>query len=281
MTRSRKYNMIGNEYFRMTTIVAIFTLLISVLALMASTMGIFNQDIYNELLLTGAITKFLVFGSIVQDIISIPASVLLIILSIAFIRKHDRKMLIIILGLTAYFFYGYGLYTIQGQYTSIYFIYLAILGLSIYSIIFGIIGLVSNINHVYLPKSICYSIGIFIAIILLVLIPAWIGRMTPDIISRVPGDVYGVFILDLSVVFPALAIIALKVIKGNNKGYLLAGVALVKVFTLCLSVALGEWLKPVYGFPQDLAMILIFSFLTIISAILGVLYFAKINFKYE
>ena len=278
MTRSTKPNIIGNEYFRMTTIVAILTLLISVLALLASTMGIFNQAIYNELLLTGAITKPLVFGSIVQDIISIPASVLLIILSIAFIRKHDRRMLIIILGLTAYFFYGYGLYTIQGQYTGIYFIYLAILGLSIYSLIFGIIGLVGNMNHVYLPKSICYSIVFFIAIILLVLIPAWIVRMTPDIISRAPGEIYGVFILDLAVVFPALAIIAFKVMRGDNKGYLLAGVALVKVFTLCLSVALGEWLKPIYGFPQDLAMILVFSLLTLISAILSILYFARIYF---
>lgn len=277
MPHNTKLN-IDTEYFNITTIVAILMLLISVLALFASTMGIFNQAVYNELLLTGTITKSLVFGSIVQDIISIPASVLLIILSITFIRKHDRKMLIIMLGLTAYFFYGYGLYTIQGQYTSIYLIYLAILGLSIYSLIFGTIGLVGNISHVYLPKSIRYSIGIFIAIILLVLIPAWIGRMTPDIISRVPGEIYGVFILDLSIVFPALAIIAFKVMRGDNKGYLLAGVALVKVFTLCLSVALGEWLKPIYGFPQDLTMILIFSILTIISAILGSLYFARINF---
>lgn len=167
------------------------------------------------MLLSGTITKFLVFGSIVQDIISIPASVLLIILSILFIMKHDIRMLIIMLGLTAYFFYAYGLYTIQGQYTSIYLIYLAIWGLSIYSLIFGIIGLVSNINCVNLTKPIRYSIGIFITIILLVLIPAWIGRMTPDIISRVSGEVYGVFILDPALVFPALAIIALGVMRGK------------------------------------------------------------------
>lgn len=269
---------LNTEHIKISKIVAISMLLISALALFASTMGIFNKAVYNELLLTGAITESLVFGSIVQDIISIPASVMLIILSTAFIRKPDRKMLIIMLGLTAYFFYGYGLYSIQGQYTSVYLIYLAILGLSIYSLIFGTIGLVINVNHVYLPKSIRYLISIFIAIILLVLIPAWIGRMTPDIISRVPGEIYGVFILDLSIVFPALAIIAFKVIRGDNKGYLLSGVALVKVFTLCLSVALGEWLKPIYGFTQDVTMILIFSVLTIISAILGGLYFARINF---
>ena len=277
MPHDTKHN-IDTEYYNITTIVAILMLLISALALFAAAMGIFDEAVYNELLITGAITKSLVYGSIVQDIISIPASVMLIIVSIAFVRKHERKMLIIMLGLTAYFFYGYGLYSIQGQYTSVYLIYLAILALSIYSLIFGTIGLLGNTNHVYLPKSIRYSIGIFIAIILLVLIPAWIGRMTPDIISRVPGEIYGVFILDLSIVFPALAIIAFKVMRGDNKGYLLAGVALVKVFTLCLSVALGEWLKPIYGFTQDLTMILIFSILTTISAILGISYFARINF---
>lgn len=254
-------------------------MLLSVLALFASVYGIFNEAVYHELLITGAITESLILGSIVQDMISIPASLFLIAASVIYIRKNDRKMLIIMLGLTAYIFYGYALYTIQGQYTSIYLVYLVILSLSVYSMIFGMIELLSDIEHIFLPKPVRYFIAVFTFLILLVLIPAWIGIMTPDIIRRSPGEIYGVFVLDLAIIFPALAIIAFKVLKGDGKGYLLSGVAIIKIFTLCLSVALGEWLKPIYGFPKDWSMILIFSVLTAVSAMIGVLYFARIDIK--
>lgn len=277
MLKITKRNTSRDHFYTIKT-VPIMMSFISILALFASLMGIFNQNLYSEVLLTNVITDSLVFGSIIQDIISIPVSVGLLIFSILFIRKPSKKMLIPMLGLTAYLLYGYGLYAIQGQYTSIYMIYLLILGLSLYSFIFGIIELVNNINTVHLPNSFRYSFCIFIAIILLVLFPGWVSRMIPDIASRVPGEVYGVFILDLAIVFPAMAIVAYKVMRRDNKGYLLAGIVMVKVFTLCLSVALGEWLKPLYGFPQDLTMIVIFSILTIISGILSVVYFTRIKY---
>ena len=275
-----KINHNGSDLLKTQPIVisTVMMLILSVLAFIASIMGLLKQEIYNEVLLASTITKSLVFGSIVQDIISVPASLLLMILSIFFFRKRSYKIFIAMLGLTAYIFYGYALYSIQGQYTSIYLVYLTILGLSLYSLIFGIFGFSKEINSKFLlPKSLRISIGIFLAIILLVLIPAWIGRMAPDILKRVPGEVYGVFVLDLCIVFPAFAIIVVKLFKENSFGNVLAGIALIKTFTLCISVALGELLKPINGFTQDISMIIIFIALTVISAILSVIYFTKLK----
>lgn len=103
--------------------------------------------------------------------------------------------------------------------------------------------------------------------------------MTPDVIRRNPNEIYGVFVLDLAMVFPALGIIAHGLIRGNSSYYTLAGIALVKTFTLCLSVALGELIKPLYGFTQDFTMIIIFCVLTAVSAVLGILYYMKIEYK--
>lgn len=277
MTTSTQDGTMGDDHIRGTTTTSFLNLMVAVLAFWASIMGVFKPQIYRELLSSGAITKALIYGSTIQDIISIPAAILLFCVSIAFIKKRTMKRLILMQGLSAYFFYGYGLYAIQGQYTSMYFIYLTILGISIFSLIFGCTALATISKEAYLPKSVRYSIGVFIAIILVVLVPAWIGRMMPDVINRAPGELYGVFILDLAVVFPALAVIAFHLFRGNKNGYLFAGVALVKTFTLCLSVALGEWLKPVFGFSQDMAMIFVFTVLTGISAVLSMFYFAKLR----
>jgi hypothetical protein len=277
MTTKTHGSTMGDDHIPGTTTSSFLNLMVAVLAFWASVAGVFKPQIYSELLSSGAITNALIFGSTIQDLISIPASVLLFLVSIAFIKKRKTKTLILMQGLSAYFFYGYGLYAIQGQYTSLYFIYLAILGISIYSLIFGCTGLATKSDEANLPKSVRYSIGVFIAIILVVLVPAWIGRMMPDVINRAPGELYGVFILDLAIVFPALAMIAVQLFRGNKKSVLFAGVALVKTFTLCLSVALGEWLKPVFGFSQDIAMIVIFTLLTVISAVLSMLYFARVG----
>lgn len=177
-----KINHNGSDLLKTQPIVisTVMMLILSVLAFIASIMGLLKQEIYNEVLLAGTITKSLVFGSIVQDIISVPASLLLMILSIFFFRKRSYKIFI-----------------------------------------------------------------------------------------------------DLCIVFPAFAIIVVKLFKENSFGNVLAGIALIKTFTLCISVALGELLKPINGFTQDISMIIIFIALTVISAILSVIYFTKLKIIVE
>lgn len=250
---------------------------VSLLAFAASGWGILDPGLYQDLLAPGTMTDALVYGSIIQDVISFPAAAVLLVSALLVFRTASRKALIIMLGLAAYFFYGYGLYAIQGQYTRLYLIYLAIVGLTIYGLIYGASGLIQEAPSAHLPRSLRNAVSLFIVLILAILMPAWIARILPDIARRIPGEVYGVFLLDLAVVFPALAIIVFMVMKGRPAGYVLAGPALVKTFTLCLSVALGEWLKPAYGFYPDPAMIVMFSVLTLISALLGILYFARIR----
>lgn len=270
----------GEDNIRWARSSAYLMLIVSLLALLASASGLFDPGLYRELLAPGTLTETLVYGSVIQDVISFPAAAVLFVTAVLFLRTKSRKALIILLGLAAYFFYGYALYAIQGQYTRYYLIYLAVVGVSFYGLIYGIKGLVSGSPRAHLPRSLRYAVCSFVLLILVILIPAWIGRILPDIARRIPGEVYGVIFLDLALVFPALGIIIFMVMKNRPAGYVLAGPALVKTFTLCLSVALGEWLKPAYGFRADPAMILVFSMLTLASALLGIFYFARIRFDF-
>lgn len=266
-------------YTQRKNITAIMTLLVAGLALFSALKGLLDSRVYEEVRQTGAISQFLVTGSLAQDIVSVPLGLILAALSLAYLRFRRDKIFVVMLGLTAYFFYGYGLYTIQGQYTSIYPVYLAIFGLSIYSLIMGLLSFNFNGQNDYqLPKAVRIGISGFLLMILLVFIPVWWMKMSADIANHLPGETYGVFILDLGIVFPALAITAVKLLQNRSVGYVLGGVGLLKVFTICLSVGFGELFQAFYGRnPLNFGMLGIFGSLTLISLGLFFSYIMKLR----
>jgi len=260
-------------------VVSVMTAFLSLLAFYASLRGVFYPQLYTDLLATGAITEFLVAGSIAQDIISLPASAMLLLLSMYLLARPSVKPFIIALGLAGYFLYGYGLYAFQGGYTSLYLLYLAIFGLSLYSLITGLLAFRSEtLAGINMPLRLRTAIAAFLLSILAILVPLWLIRISGPIAQHIPPDTYGVFVLDLGVVFPAFAIIAYLLLRGRPWGDLLAGVALIKILTLCFSVAFGEWFGPLYRHAApDYTIMLIFAGLTLISLALSWAYLRQLQ----
>lgn len=252
---------------------AAMALLISILTSYASWKGLADPTVYEDVCAAGTISKLLVVGSTAQDLISLPLGILLGVFSLFCMKRQILRLHVAMLGISTYFSYAYGLYVIQGQYTSLYLVYLAIFGLSIYGLVFGLTALKPDlIEQIRLPRWVAYTISAFLIAIILLLTPVWLIRMGPDLAAHVPSDVYGVFVLDLAVVFPAFAVTASYLIRQIPFGTILAGIALVKTFTLCLSVFIGESMKPGHGFEADVSMIAIFGGLTVLSGCLGTIY---------
>jgi hypothetical protein len=273
---------VGNGFnIRRGRITAAMTLVLSILTLFSCVTSILDESIYNDVVSIGTITKLLQVGAKGQDIIFIPLALLLVILSIVFLKSPNYKTFITILGITANFFYGYGLYAMQGQYTTLYLVYLAVFSLSIYILIFGLLCFTSEFAiKTSLSKPLRKAISIFLYSISFMLGLVWLLRITPDIVKHVPQDTYGVFVLDLGIVFPAIAIIATKLIRNKPYGNILAGVALVKAFTVCLSWGFAEWYGRYCGVLQgNYDMLAIPSVLTIISLVFFVLYISKLKYK--
>jgi hypothetical protein len=256
-------------------------LLMSMLILFACLMGIFKESIYNDLLSAGTITKILLAGSRAQDIIFIPLALVLAFSCVLFLKSPSYKLLITIIGLCGNFFYGYALYAMQGQYTEIYLVYLAIFSLSIYSIVLGLLSFsAESTAKTSLSKGLRRSICIFLYSIVSILGLIWIIRILPDIARHIPQDTYGVFVLDLGIVFPAIAIAATLLIRKKPYGNILAGVALMKVFTVCLSWGFGEWYGRIYGIIQgSYDMLIIPSVLTILGFIFFTLYILRLKME--
>ena len=258
---------------------AILAIIISVIAIICTSKGIWDSNIYGDLLSLKIISENLYYGSIAQDIIILPVSIVLFCLSVYFLLKNRPKVLIAIIGLVWCEFYAFGLYVIQGQYTDIYYLYLGIFGLSIYGMIFGLLsfGGVKD-EEVILPKKIIFWVGGFLSTILVMMIPLWILRMIPNILANKPSETYGVFVMDLGIVFPAIAIIIVMLFKNKPFGKILAGVALIKTCSLCLTWGFAEIYGPlIRHIPMSMEMVVTSSFFTIVSAVLLVPYFIKLR----
>jgi hypothetical protein len=258
--------------------ITVMMIVLSLLALYASIMGVFNKTLYYDVYRAGSIPETLIWGSQAQDIVSIPIAVLLALVSCFFLKNNSMRAFICMLGMASYFFYAFGLYTIQGQYTSIYFVYMAIFGLSFYVIILGALSLKQDeVIRYQLPNKLRQAVTIFLFSIIGLLYPVWILRMMPDIANHVAAPIYGVYILDLCFVFPGIGMIAWMLLNKKPYGSILAGAALIKIFTLCFSWAFSELSNPFVGNHFMLEMALISSGLTIASGILFIPYILNLN----
>ena len=127
----------------------ILWLLVAFLSLFVATIGFFHSAIYD-----GLVSQTVLPGVLSQDLMTIIVSLVLLFLAFRCTEKNWRKQTII-LGILGFLFYAYGIYTIERLYNPLYFIYMAIFGLSFYAIIYGIISLrKEKINNLKLPNSI-------------------------------------------------------------------------------------------------------------------------------
>ncbi len=255
---------------------AFIMFILALLALYASLRGIFDQNLYADVVSAGTMPHRLIWGSIAQDIISVPITGALMVLSIFLLKKPGYKTLVAATGLAWYLFYAFGLYVIQGQYTAIYIIYLGIWSLSIYGMIWGLMSFFPHAANSYvMPKTLEKCIIGYLLLTLLVLVPGWLIKIAPDIANRTPGATYAVFILDLCVVFPAFGITIYRLLKKLPFSNILAGISLIKGWTLCLSWGFSEISAPFVGQPITYDMAVISNALTVIGFILYVLYCLK------
>ncbi|MBC7958435.1 MAG: hypothetical protein H7X94_01085, partial [Vallitaleaceae bacterium] len=148
---------------------------------------------------------------------------------------------------------------------------------SIYGMIFGLMSLAKE-EDVLLPKKVLRWVGGFLTTILVLMGPLWILRMIPNILSNQPAETYGVFVMDLGIVFPAIGLITVMLFKNKAFGKILSGVALIKTCSLCLTWGFAEIYGPlVRQLPIAVEMVGSAAFFTIISGILIVPYFKTLK----
>lgn len=242
-------------------------LILALCTCIAAVTGVTHPDIYD-----GLLREDMLAGTMAQDFVSIVASVIIVFYTIR-MREEAVFQQIVLLSMVAYLFYAYGIYVIERVYNPFYLLYMAIFGLSFYTLLYALGHMRKQVMAQYhYTKGIRnLSVG-FLLFIPVMFNLLWIMSLLPLMQTGQRIDYfYSVYILDLCFIMPAFVIIAFKMLKNEPLGTMLSPMMFIFSFTLLLPVGLGELLKPHYHLTADLGGMLLYLSLSTLFIFIALL----------
>jgi hypothetical protein len=176
-----------------------------------------------------------------QDVCSLVVAVLLVLLS----RFADRRVELVRLGLFAYVAYSYLIYLTGVPMNRVFLVYVVIACFSGAALIGGVVRVLAD-RWVRASRRLERGTGWFLVVVAVMFGALWLSMLLPYALggaepeTQGPGGVpYPVFVLDLTVVLPCLALIGGLLLRGWAVGGPLAVVAVVKIITLFTALWAG------------------------------------------
>ncbi|MFN8473360.1 MAG: hypothetical protein U0822_14315 [Anaerolineae bacterium] len=225
--------------------------LIAACLAVAAGAGLLNPDIYRPFIPSDAIFV----GLPVQDLVSLLAAPLLVV-AMVYTARGSARALVIWAGLLVFAAYYYAFFCFGFTYTVFYPLYIAIMGLGVYSLL----GLLTGVDVTAFAARVDERMPVrFIAVVLampLLLVPLWLMGIAHGISTQQPGAADLVFALDLAFLIPAMAFAAVQIWQRRPLGYMLGGVLLVKATISGILLTGGSIRQFVLGFAvgPDFAM---------------------------
>jgi hypothetical protein len=221
-----------------------------------------------------------------QDIVNLFLVVPLLILTLVFAHKKSRVAVFVFGGTVFYVLYSFVVYAFGVHFNSMFLLYCATLGLSLYLFILFMMGMSEREVEGWfgpgLPSRFIGGYLILVAVMFYLLwlkdtLPAVLGGSVPSSVSDYDLLVNPVHVLDMAVALPGLIIAALLLVRKQRLGYILAPIAL--VFTVILAIALTGMVLMVKArrIGEDASIAGIFVVLAVVSTILLVLFLKKMK----
>ena len=246
--------------------------LIALSALTASAAGIIVPGLYKPIASDEAMP--FTYG---QDIISLIASIMLLFT----IPSKGIKSHIFQVGIVGYLFYAYAPYVLGTLYTYMYFMYMAVLGLSIFYFINAFTGIAYEKLELTISAPLRIALAICCLVIVVYFAPQWISAIWKNIQTNTwPGSdrfrtIYYVYILDLCFVLPVCAVTSVLLLQKRNLGLVLGGVIPIFGCALMVSVTAGFACQPLFQQKMSFSDVFQFSIITLIFLILSAFYFIR------
>jgi hypothetical protein len=243
--------------------------LIAPLLVITAGAGVFIKDLYAPFVSTPGFVAALW----VQDLVSLLAAPVLVA-AMVWTRRGSRRAFIVWCGVLVYTIYYYAFYVFGYTYTVFYPLYLALMGLGVYSLI----GLLVGINLAAFAAGVDAKMPVrTLAIILLVallFVPLWGSILAHDIQVQQPRVTALVFVLDLCFLLPAITIAAVQLWQRRPFGYLLSGMLLIKAAVSGILLAVSTIWAAQLGMPLAVEELGMYLFLTIAGSA-GVFFYMR------
>lgn len=252
----------------------ILTAITAALTAVVAVVGIARPQIYRPFT-----PETLIPGTISQDLFSLLAAAGLVLCMVA-IRRGSWRGWVLWAALNGYLFYAYALYSFERLYNPFFLAYVALAGLTLYSLIYFVLwlqpGTFERVEHRRLPHRTIAAYMVFLAAMFVVV---WLSRILPAIRSQIVPDGASIFVMDLAFFLPLLVITARLLLLRRSSGALITPILLIKVGMLGLSVLLGTLFQPLFGFTLDAGSVVIYTIMGGVTAALGLLALARVDYN--
>lgn len=215
----------------------IFSYLIAFLSGLSSLLGIFTASPYSQETANWALQ------AVGQDIGNLIA-IIVFLFSIYYLSKKSIKAFLIWTGTLFYFIYAYLIYAFFIHFNYLFLIYVAVLGLSFYTLI----GSLMEQNFKNIVKSFTSKheklAGFLLIVVGSLFSILWLSEIIPALVSdsilksliNTGLWVNPIQVIDLSIVLPAMIITGILLIKGNNLGRMFSVPWLIFSFLMSASI---------------------------------------------
>jgi hypothetical protein len=253
--------------------------LIAILATISSAGGCWLAGLYRD-------NQFVIAAWRGNDLVTLFIMVPILVTSLCLARRGSHRAQLVWLGTLDYMLYNYAFYLFAASFNKFFLIYAALFGLSIFALIFGLVGInVQTIAQEFRATTpvrwisgymVFSAIGLSIVYLTQSISFVLTGQL-PSIITRTGHPTSIVFALDLTLLIPVLMLGAIWLLRRQPWGYVLAAISTVKgpAYTLVLTVG-SLWAKS-SGFPEVAAEIPIWVILTGIGLIANVILFRNMG----
>lgn len=210
-----------------------------------------------------------------QDLVTLSVGLPLLVAGTAGVARASLRGRILWLGALGYLVYTYATYAFGAAWNPLFLVYVALLGLSTYLFVLGLLGTSPEAAlrtlEPHVPRR---TVGGFLLVTAVVFALLWLadeigalarGQVPRSVIEmQVPTNF--VHAIDLSIVLPGLAVSGWLLLTRRPWGYLLGPVLLAKVVTLGTAVLAMAWLSARRGFAVDPVLNTVFVGVTLFAA---------------
>jgi len=218
---------------------AMLSTMIGFLAFFASAGGLWLKGLYRDNLFVTSVWRG-------NDIITLCLALPLLLISMRLVFRGSSRARLVWMGVLDYMLYNYAFYLFGARFNAFFLVYVAITGLSLFALIFGLLDLdaagIVPLAKPRMPIKIIAGCRVFVAaglsfIYIAQSVAFIINGTLPAIVTKSGHPTSIVFALDLILLVPVLALAALWLLRRKPWGYALTGISMVKcpLYTLVLT----------------------------------------------
>jgi hypothetical protein len=260
-----------NESVRPANVWLWLTFPIALLLAIAAGGGLFVNGLYRD-------NPYYVAQAVGQDLTSLVIVLPALIISAILASRGSHRAQLVWLGTLIYLIYTYIVAAFDNSFNSLFLVYVALLGCSLYALIGGLLTTnMTSIKESFTRKTPVRAVSVYLAVLAVLFYFLWLSEIIPALwTGTIPQSIQdngtptnAIHVLDMAWILPAFGIAAFCLWRKQGLGYTLAGALLSYTVLLVLAILSMVVFMAQAGQPLVIPQVVIFCALFVTS--LGIL----------